>query len=335
MDMDTTKINAFKIIKYSILLLYGYFLHLNDLLTFENRLKMHLILVPVFKLFNYYNGNNKRPFLQVLYSVVTDNILAIIIFKFVYTQLTGKYFTLFFPILGFFIIFQELIEFYLFPEGNYLVKVRNGIMDFTPLPINVMIYYYVSTLLDFKYMSSQYTFGWFIVWMAFSDFFFGIAHVLMHKIEYLWKNSHSIHHEYKLENVNSFANFYSHFFDSIVMSGSFIIPIMCFQIISGINLPYFLIIEGNISAGNAHNKYVSNHITCPFFFEYDLLDQTLSNYFGSKQVSEWHHYHHVKTSKHYTLYGLLNEEIIINIAETIISLVGLKVDFKKDEEKDD
>lgn len=335
MDTGTIKFNSYKLLKVSVLMLYGYFLYLNNLLTFENRLKMHLILVPIFKLFNFMNGNNKRPFSQVLYSMVTDNIMAFIHFRFYLTCLTGNYYTYFILCTVILFLIIESLEFYLFPEGSYLIKVRNGIGDFCLLPCAMLLLYYASTIMDFNYEPSPYTFGWFFLWMIFSDIFFGMCHVLMHKIEYLWKTSHSIHHEYKLENVNCFANFYADTLDSFVMMGALIIPLLCFQMITGINLLYFIYVDGYSAAVNTHNKYVSNHITIPFFFEYDLLDQTFSKIFGIKQASEWHHHHHLKTSSNYTAFGFIDEKVIIFFADSIISLFGLKVNFKKDEEKDD
>lgn len=333
MEALNIKRNAYMVVKFSFVMAYGYFLFLNDLLSFENRLKMHIILVPIFKLFNYLVGNNKRTFAQVLYSMVTDNIMAYIHFKFYLIYMTGNYYSLFLLCTVIYMLIQESIEFYLFPEGSYLIKVRNGIGDFCLLPCAMLLLHFASTIMKFEYEPTALTFGWFIVWMLLSDIFFGLGHVMMHKVEYLWKNSHSIHHEYKLENVNCFANFYADTLDSFVMMGALILPPLGFQYLTGINLLYFIFVDGYFSAVNTHNKYVSNHITAPFFFEYDLFDQTFGKVFGINVVSEWHHHHHLKTSKNYSAYGLFAESLVMKFADSLIWLLGIKVNSHS--EKDD
>lgn len=335
MEASSLKNNGYKVLKYSFIMAYGYFLFLNGLLSFENRLKMHLILVPLFKFINYLIGNNKRPFSQVLYSMVTDNIMAFIHFRFYLTQLTGNYYFWFIVCTVFFAVIQESIEFYLFPEGNYLIKVRNGIGDFCLLPCAMLLLHYASTTMKFDYQPTPYTFGWLIVWMVLGDIFFGTAHIMMHKVSSLWKNHHSIHHEYKLENVNCFANFYADTLDSFVMMATLILPLLGFQLMTGIDLVFFIFVDGYNTAVNTHNKYVANHITTPFFFEYDIVDQTIGKLFDAKQMSEWHHHHHLKTSKNYTSFGCVDESIVVGIADKLIWIFGLKTNLSKDEEKED
>lgn len=328
------KRHFYKILKYSFLILYGFFIYQCELLNFESRLKMHLILVPIFKLFNFYVGNNKRPFSQVLFSIITDNIMAFIHLRFVLVYLVGNYFCLNMAFSVSFIALQESIEFYFFPEGTYLIKIRKQIEDFFLLPSAVLLFYYASTSIDFEYEPTPFTFTSLIIWMLSADFFFGIGHFLTHRVEYLWKNYHKVHHEYKLENINSFANFYANPLDSFMMLSTLILPLLCFQYVFGIKIVYFMCIDGFHAAVHTHNKYANNHITSHFFFEYDLIDQTIGKYFDSRQMSEWHLKHHQKVSKNYTLYGSVGESVVKYFGEIIISIFNLSKELKIDTDID-
>lgn len=331
--MDLNSFNQYKILKYSFMFFYGIVLHHYELLTIENRLKMFLVMVPIFKFFNWYVGTNKRPFLQIVYSLFVDYIMCFLNFYFIYPFFSNKLFafSLFIPVS--LAHFFEKIEFDYFPEGTYLNISRDDFLSKLMLPTTILAYAVVYMFIDvdlYNYKFTEYTFIFHLVNMIIHDFVFGVYHALLHKVDHLWL-IHKIHHEYKLDNVNMNASYYADYFDSLGMVILDAWPILIVNFF-GISIPSFLIFDYISTIINSHNKYIYNHVNQFYFFEYSLFDLTIGHRYNHTQSSAFHVEHHSKLLSHYSPNGVVPDSWISAIADVFAKMIkGTKMLQKEQE----
>lgn len=309
------------ILKFISLAVYGYFLFTFNLLGLEARMKMFFVLTPIFKLFNWIIGNNKRPLTQIFFSIITDCLYAYFYFTYILSSFKGALFafTPLYAILNFTII--EFIEFRFWPEGKYLLKLSKNLSDFIIAPLIILLFYYIGTVFPQEHEFKWYTFSWMIFWVISMDIFFGFVHTLLHKNRYLWE-THQTHHEYKKEDVCMFTTFYADFIDGFLEVSSIVIPPLIFQRMFGIECALFNL-DALSSAFNTHNKFVTNHISSFYYFEYDLFDLTIGKILGLKTSQEFHLDHHLDVNINFSAYGLISDDIHVSVAKKLFDILGI------------
>ena len=148
------------------------------------------------------------------------------------------------------------------------------------------------------------------------DLFFGATHYLFHKIEYLWQ-LHKVHHEYKKESLNGFANFYGNFFDNFGMTFPFV-PSMVVVLMCGGSLPLYSNIIFN--AAFTHFKYPKKFLCNVLFYENEIL---LDIIFGAK-LSSFHQEHHNLNISRYSGFGFLSDHFLKFICDPIVKYIDQK-----------
>lgn len=315
-------LHKYFLLKFGSMIIYGYFLFYFNLLRLEARYKMFLIITPLFKLINWFIGNNKRPLSQIIFSIIVDCLYAHYYFTFILTSFKGALFT-FAPLYGI-IAFTliEFIEYRIWPDGTYLLKISKNIGDFLIAPIIMCLFYYIGTTFpedEFKW----YSFYWMIFWVISMDIFYGFVHTLLHKHKYLWE-THQTHHVYKKEEVCMFATFYADFIDGLLEVSFIVIPPLVFQKMFGLEFALFNL-DALISSFNTHNKYVTNHVSSFYYFEYDLFDLTIGKFMGLKTSQEYHLDHHMDVNINFSAYGLIPDSVHLNVTKKLFSMLGIQM----------
>eukprot|EP00656_Telonema_subtile_P004783 TRINITY_DN12184_c0_g1_i4.p1 TRINITY_DN12184_c0_g1~~TRINITY_DN12184_c0_g1_i4.p1 ORF type:complete len:143 (-),score=38.39 TRINITY_DN12184_c0_g1_i4:68-496(-) len=108
-------------------------------------------------------------------------------------------------------------------------------------------------------------------------------------------------HQYKNEDINSFANFYTDFFDGVLMNISFI----------GFGLAVWFTGQGHIVHNEfvvvaflSHHKYGKQLMGPMYFYEYDVVDIVC----GRERLSRFHATHHHELNKFFSAFGTLSDD---------------------------
>lgn len=308
-------------LKYVLLFFYGCFLYDNNLIDLETRWKIFLFFVPFFKLVNWIIGNNKVSLLQVIYSIFTDVIQGYFLFNYAYINGYGYKLPLTVFVQNIFMMTFERIEFLLFPKGTNNIIMGAGLDNFGLMLAIVLLLYLVSTFETNVPNVTNYFFFNQLLYELIADFSFGSFHYMEHKVKSLWER-HRVHHEYKLENVSMWANFYADFYDALTQFGSFVMfPFFAFQYLEISMFPMY--ISETITGLSTHNKYVTNHVASYYFFESEIYDNTIGKLFGQQNIPEFHAAHHMHPNKYMGGWGYFTDELFGYILDPIISLLNL------------
>jgi sterol desaturase/sphingolipid hydroxylase (fatty acid hydroxylase superfamily) len=188
-------------------------------------------------------------------------------------------------------------------DETYVIKLSNNPSDFFLFPIITSAFVLVAFYNPNPHIFTPVCF---LVWaliLVTVDFTFGFLHTLCHTHPYLRK-LHMVHHEYRREDLNSFATFYSDFTDALFMNT----PGMTNAILSVMfSLGPLPLNEMGISLGHTHHKYPNHQMTLCYFFEFDLIDMIMDRV----RLSNYHHLHHHLTDQNFGVYGFISDEILL------------------------
>eukprot|EP00658_Telonema_sp_P-2_P066785 TRINITY_DN5574_c0_g2_i1.p1 TRINITY_DN5574_c0_g2~~TRINITY_DN5574_c0_g2_i1.p1 ORF type:complete len:316 (-),score=45.80 TRINITY_DN5574_c0_g2_i1:13-960(-) len=184
------------------------------------------VLTPLVKFYCLFERAKTRALqFEFVLSVLHDQIRCAC-FWFLATSCQGQYYFLF--VFGV-TISQAVLEYAHYrilnfrnpgSEGSFVVKLGGGLQDQLLTPIVATWFYFLGTLwLDFDRPITSSSFLVYVAAVYASDLVFGSLHFLTHCWPWLWKK-HAIHHQYKRQDLNSFANFYTEFLDGLLMNCS-------------------------------------------------------------------------------------------------------------------
>jgi len=145
--------------------------------------------------------------------------------------------------------------------------------------------------------------------LIFIDWTSGILHYWLHTVPVL-RPLHMVHHEYKREDLNTMANFYADFWDSLIMN----ITNIAFSIATVVFAQNPVIIKDILYIGaSTHHKYPTNTFTCFYYFELEVIDIIT----GNTRISNYHNAHHNEVDAYYGVYGLFHDDHFINITNSL------------------
>eukprot|EP00658_Telonema_sp_P-2_P001142 TRINITY_DN10438_c0_g2_i4.p1 TRINITY_DN10438_c0_g2~~TRINITY_DN10438_c0_g2_i4.p1 ORF type:complete len:236 (-),score=38.57 TRINITY_DN10438_c0_g2_i4:406-1113(-) len=157
----------------------------------------------------------------------------------------------------------------------------------------------------------------FLAVAVFMDFWFGVIHIFEHKVPKFWAK-HKIHHQYKREDLNYFANTYSHFHDSVGMEASVVICLLATYLIGGPRVHNFLIyFDLMVAAGMTHHKYGVLQMNLCFFWELDAVDIVAGEL--SNRISTYHYAHHNVLTSRFSLYGITSDEVLERVTAPFLA----------------
>jgi len=148
--------------------------------------------------------------------------------------------------------------------------------------------------------------------MMVSEFTFGILHALAHIHPYLRKQ-HMVHHEYKREDLNTFAHFYSEFSDSVLMNIPGFTNAILMVLFSTGSVPFKEIV---ISLNYTHHKYPTHQMNLGYFFEFDVIDMIMDRV----RLCNFHNIHHYLADRNYSTYGFVSDEVLFKVLNGIKNL---------------
>jgi len=193
---------------------------------------------------------------------------------------------------------------------TYVIKLSNNPYDFLlfPLAISsnvVMAIFYENTT---EIMTPEIIFLLVLIMMG-TDLIFGCLHHFCHNNPYMRK-LHMVHHEYRKEDLNTFANFYSEFTDALIMTISGWYDIILIFMLSMGTLPFK---EVMMVVGQSHHKYANHHMSLYYFFEFELIDMIMDRV----RFSSFHNEHHTHLDKNFGIYGVISDEVVIKVNQYI------------------
>ena len=133
------------------------------------------------------------------------------------------------------------------------------------------------------------------------DFLFGILHYLSHCNPYLC-GKHALHHTYRKEHLNLFANCCSDIVDSVCMNFGLIVISIYLCKVGKYHIPFLDLIYG---LAHTHCRYNTHHMNLMYFFEYDLVDMMC----GKERFSCFHADHHRDSSRNFAVFGFFQDEV--------------------------
>lgn len=203
----------------ALLYVYHSLLASFGLLTLDFKFWSFVLATPVVKWFCM----PSLTMAQFLMSVFVDTTTAIVHFKVlipIITVTTGYFWStaLLIPLL---ILVQECIEYLLCRRKGetYVIKSTNNPLDFLLVVVLCASFEFYARYGDVPVefvMTPNNMLGFWIAMLQF-DLVFGTLHHFSHSRPAAWE-LHKIHHQYKGADLNSLANFYSDFYDSLGMN---------------------------------------------------------------------------------------------------------------------
>jgi len=200
---------------------------------------------------------------------------------------------------------------------DYVVHISEKISDYTLQPmvaLNFALIGYSTTA--FHPPRAVHFLGYLLMFLV-MDIFFGTTHIISHKNHWLWKK-HLIHHKYKREDLDTFANFYAELLDGALMNLAVII-------LPGIvtlyfHLPPFFMCDLLMSALYTHHKYPDKQAHALWFWEWDVIDIIL----GRSRISTFHRHHHNFPNEHWSAFGIIsNDKVFEKIYEVLQKTMGV------------
>jgi sterol desaturase/sphingolipid hydroxylase (fatty acid hydroxylase superfamily) len=287
------------------LLLFSYYSLLHYMgLGLEFKLLSFMIITPIVKFFYL------KDFKTLIISLIIDAIVATTYFKYL-IHWDGLWLAFYPFLVAFWLIITEYIQFRVLgnPNESYVIKISNNPTDFLLTPIIAATYILVGLYLPQNLPITPYTYLFFVAMVIFVDWFFGITHYWLHTVPFLRK-LHLVHHEYKKEDLNTMANFYADFWDSLAMN----ITNVAFSIATVLFVQNPIIIKELIYiAFSTHHKYPTNTFTSFYFFEIEVIDMITSNI----RMSDFHNAHHNEVDSYFALFGLFNDNHFVSITNSL------------------
>jgi len=271
-----------------------------------------MIITPIVKYFYFQKQIPIEKFTKVLItSVLLDAIFAFFYFHYI-LHWTGFWLIAYILILSFWQTSNEYLQYLLFrePDESYVIKISNNFSDFLNLPIFMVANFYIWTF--YKEPADMLNPWGLVYWvgiMLFSELSFGIAHTLCHTHPYLRK-LHMIHHEYRREDLNTFANFYADITDSLLMNIVGFINAILTVVFSMSSLTFK---EVGMGLGYTHHKYPTHLMTLGYFFEFEVIDMIMDRV----RLCNYHNVHHHLLDRNFGTYGFVSDEVIMKSLNAI------------------
>jgi hypothetical protein len=296
----------YTLVKAGVLMVYHMILEYLGCNTAQFKFISFLVLTPFAKAIHFNKLRERKDQIQWLYSLVNDGIFAFIFLRLFIPYLQKGYFFLFPALNAAVFIILEMIQHRVMDRDEPYDILSTGKIQDNLLSIVVSsTFHYMSLHLDFDNdgMEKAQAFLVFFFLLVMLDGSFGLSHYATHVVPALWKR-HGIHHQYKKERLNAFANFYSDFWDSCIMNSSiFMTGATLCMVFGRYHVSYMDIIY---SAGSTHLRYTNKQMNLIYFFEWDLIDMFL----GKHRIGNFHAQHHQDSSVNFCAYGIVSDDLI-------------------------
>lgn len=299
------------------LALYVYYQVLHVMgLGIRFKLLTFLFVTPYVKFHKLHNQcKTDRDRKAFLCSVVVDSIWALMYFGY-FVFVPRHMYWFFIMVLVVYNIAAEYVQYLITrnPEDTYEVKLSKSPMDYLLAPTVALVFAVSAPWLNFdKFRFGEHqhsSFAWFVFLLLQADVFFGVFHVMHHKIPSLWVK-HAIHHQYRREDLNSLANFYAELGDSFSMAfGIFFMG----NVLSAVGDQSFLsMFDLAMAAAFTHHKYTNEHMTLSMFWEFDAIDICLDK----PRISCYHNAHHHSYLSKFSLFGLVSDDVLTTLTVSL------------------
>lgn len=261
------------------------------------------ISTPIVKYFHFnrlMTANDRRHYAV---SIIHDFAFSTIWFGIFIPKLVGPLFWTF-PItnavaLVAFEIVQHRTQ---YKNTDYEIMTSSNPLDYCLSLLFSVLFYLMSLYIDFDQPPNSISFPVFLVIVFVLDVVFGLLHYATHVVPFLYKK-HMVHHQYKKEKLNAFANFYSEFLDAVLMNAGFF-PSALFMCWLGRDYVPFM--ELTLLAGSTHSRYTDKQMNLMYFFEWDLIDIA----FGAPRMASYHAHHHHALTEHFSAFGFISDDTI-------------------------
>jgi len=203
-------------IKCSILLAYYSLLQYLGL-GLEYKFWSFIILSPIVKFFYFQKDSDFIK--RYITSLSIEYTYAIFFYK--YLIYWDGYWMVVYPfIYVFWLLGTEYLQYMILgkPEEKYEIKASNNpTTDFLVLPIVSSVWFLFGITQRPELSFTPWSFVAWVLMMIHADILFGIAHYMSHSVPSIRK-LHLVHHEYRKEDLNTMANFYSEIYDTLIMN---------------------------------------------------------------------------------------------------------------------
>lgn len=309
----TTKNSTFTYLGLKCALLFAYYYLLQAFgLGWKYKFWSYMIVTPIAKYFYFQKEIPSSMFSKVLItSVLLDAVFGFLYFHY-FLHWTGFWLIAYVLFVSAWQTFNEYLQYSLFkePDETYVIKISNNLSDFLNLPVFLITNFYIWVFYtEPADMFTPWSLFYWVAVMLFSEFAFGIIHTLSHTIPSLRK-LHMVHHEYRREDLNTFANFYADISDSLLMNiVGFINAI--FTVTFSFSSVIFK--ELAMGLGYTHHKYPTHLMTLGYFFEFEVIDMIMERV----RLCNYHNVHHHLLDRNFGTYGFISDEVIFKAIDGI------------------
>jgi hypothetical protein len=247
--------------------------------------------------------------------VIHDSIIGTLFYQYlIYWE--GSYWVVLYALLiPVWILSTEYLQYLLLgrKDETFVIKFSPHLSDYTLAFVLAGTYIFVGYTLPLNIPINSGTFIFWVCMTVTLDFVFGITHYWTHKIPALRK-IHLLHHEYRREDLNTIANYFSELSDSFLMN----IP----NVILSIFTVWFrqnpvVIKDIFTNAMHTHHKYPTHQLTHYYFFEFELIDMVT----GRVRQANFHNSHHNVVDQYFSIVGIISDEVIVYCNNVLVKLL--------------
>jgi sterol desaturase/sphingolipid hydroxylase (fatty acid hydroxylase superfamily) len=282
-----------------------------------------LIVTPIVKFFFPFKGcPTDRSRKEFALSVLGDTVQCLLLWKVILVYCRGGYFFLYPFAQAFTVLGLEYLTFMVLDARSedpakraFVAKVSQNPLDYMLMSLVSLVNYCVGlSITDFDLPITGLHVAGLGLSILQGDLSFGILHYLSHKVPRFWA-SHKVHHEYKKQDLNTLANFYSDLPDGISMNCGLIGAGILAHAFGGPFGHQIVHMEYLFPALYTHSKYPTTFCNYIYFYELDVLSMV----FREQRTAEYHHHHHQDSSAHFSVYGVWPDWLIKKMVDPFLS----------------
>eukprot|EP00954_Amorphochlora_amoebiformis_P030893 1395358-Amorphochlora_amoeboformis.AAC.1 len=271
-------------IKCTVLTIYYAILSHFQLLSFRARLIAFCLVAPANRVITQalYTEPSKRMSLKRSVFTVVGEISEACIHVYLQTHFIRGYWWLSLILQVSVSILAEVVQYALFDRktSKYDVKMPTEPLDNLLTVVISGTLHWLSMRITFSSFLTAYSFPLFATSLYIFDLAFGVFHSYSHCIPWMHKK-HMVHHQYRKNDLNAFANFYADIIDSFIMNIGFFFVAAYLAVMRG---GHVQMAEITYAGMHTHVRYATSQCHLVFFFEYDMIDL----WFKRDRISTFH-----------------------------------------------
>jgi hypothetical protein len=287
-------------IKIGAMFVYHTVLQALGLLTFQFKMWSFICVTPIIKLFFF----RERRIGVLLFSIFFDTLNALTYYLFV-VHLRGAYHGLTVLIFVMQVLLWEGMQYLLFrkPDDSYVIKLSKNPLDYCLALVISGSFVLHGSVTSFDTPLTPFNLAGMWVPILVFDFLFALGHYLEHHTKTGWE-SHKQHHEYTSKDLNSIANFWASFSDSMIMNGPVVVAVFISWLM-GPHAHWLAEAELIYAAALSHSKYIHNQFHLMLNWELDACDLVMNQV----RMSGFHNAHHDHPGYGMSVFGYVPDAV--------------------------